>query len=144
MVSINITVDVSKLPNFEGVASKIEERSKNLIAQSLLQHLQTNSPVDHGLLRKWAPSELGDIIRITSPAEYAQYVNDGTGIYGPKGTPIYSKKVGKPLVFEADGRTVFTRKVDGIAPRRFVEQSIEQTQNEIDGLVIKATREAFQ
>lgn len=90
--------------------------------------------------------------------QYARYVNDGTGVYGPSGKPIQSKKQGKVitpkrpngvLVFEIDGKTIFAKSVKqprstlvfrvggemvhamsvrGMRGRKYVEKSISQTE----------------
>ena len=143
MVKVHITLDVSKLPNFEDLGNKLQERSMNLISQTMLRNLQNNSPYRHGHLKKWAPSKSGNMIRITTPAQYAKYVNDGTGLYGPYKTPIYSKHIGHPMAFQVGGKMVYTKMIKGIKPRKFVEKSMEETQSKIEGLVIKAVREVL-
>lgn len=63
--------------------------------------------------------------RIGSDLEYARFVHDGTGIYGPKGVPIKPKK-SKYLVFTPYGavRPVFTKEVKGMPPNPFLKNAL--------------------
>lgn len=58
-------------------------------------------------------------IEVGSALPYARMLQEGTGIYGPKGTPIVPIN-GKFLVFTIGGQLVFARSVKGTPPRRFV------------------------
>jgi hypothetical protein len=68
-------------------------------------------------------------------------MNDGTGIYGPRGQVIRPKSK-KALKFTTKGgTTVFAKYVRGIKPRRFVEKSITQTERRNDEFLIRAVME---
>lgn len=64
---------------------------------------------------------------------YAGYQEYGTGIYGPKGTPIRPKqttwKNGRPAMLtwvDPDtGQRIFAREVRGVPPKRFMHRAIE-------------------
>lgn len=60
-------------------------------------------------------------------AEYADYVDKGTGIYGPEGVPITPKTPGGVLVFDwpAAGGIIFTRRVMGTPPTRFWSDAVQ-------------------
>lgn len=91
------------------------------------------APVDDGPLRASLRTKMDVTSRMVkgwvySDLEYALYVHEGTGIYGPKGTPIKPKR-GKYLVFQARnarttasgrGNLVFARQVRGQRPQRFL------------------------
>lgn len=154
MVTVNVKVDVNNLPNFEEKTEQIQTRSLNLITQYLIRRLAKNSPVDQRYLRQWSANEEGNISKITTPAEYARYVNDGTGIYG--GSGIIRGRNGKGLSFRPNKK--WTGKVQtkgkykgfvyipyskGQKGQHFVETSIKETREKVEGLVVKATREAF-
>ena len=110
----------------------------------MIRNLQMNSPVDHGKLKKWAPvGQTDDEVIIQTPAEYAKYVNDGTGIYGPYATPIIHPSIGKPFVFQVGGKLVYTRQIMGQKGQHFVEKSIEQTQGQLKNFYIKAIHEVL-
>ena len=66
-------------------------------------------------------------VRVTCDAEYGEYQDQGTGIYGPQGRPITPKKPGGLLVFDwpAAGGVVFARKVRGTEPTRFWSSTVK-------------------
>jgi Bacteriophage HK97-gp10, putative tail-component len=83
-------------------------------------------PVDHGRLRasityQIVASPTGLVARIGSNVEYARYVEEGTGIYGPHQTPIVPVNA-SVLVFTPKGATgpVFARSVKGMKPRPYL------------------------
>jgi hypothetical protein len=97
------------------------------------------APVDNGPLRASLRVRMeytGSQVKawVYSNLEYALYVHEGTGIYGPKGTPIRPKR-GRYLVFEARnarttapgrGNLVFARQVRGARPNRFLLRALQQ------------------
>ena len=81
--------------------------------------------------------------RVGSPLNYARYLHEGTGIYGPKGRPIYpvSAKVLRfkpgrmmgPLPAGKNGTSpenrgawVFARSVKGVPPHPFLVEAFER------------------
>lgn len=110
-------------------------------------NLTTAGRVDEGRLRAsidWATAVNGNRVttRIGTSVEYARYVHDGTGIYGPKGQPIRPKRA-KVLAWEGrNPRTtpkrvrrrggqpvptnmVFAYEVKGIPPTPFLVDALE-------------------
>jgi hypothetical protein len=95
------------------------------------------APVDDGPLRASLRTKMEASARevkgwVYSDLEYALYVHEGTGIYGPKGQPIRPKN-GRFLVFEARnarttprgrGNIVFARQVRGQRPQRFLLEAL--------------------
>ena len=144
MVRVQITVDSSKMQNISQHLPQIRKKGLNYSAQGMLRHLKMNSTVDTGLLKSWFFSKISDDeVEIRTPAKYAAFVNDGTGIYGPYKTPIYSSKVGKPLAFQVGGEMVYARMVRGQKPQKFVEKSIEQTSDKLSDYFIKAVHKVL-
>ena len=128
--------------NFQEKIPMIRKKGLKYTSQGMLRQLSINSPVDQGLLRQWFFYNTSDSqIEIRTPAYYASWVNDGTGIYGPNKTPIYSNKVGKPLAFQVGGKMVYTRMIRGQKGQHFVEKSIKETEQRINQFFIKAIRE---
>lgn len=99
---------------------------------------KVNVKVDTGLLRSSITSSVdvsGSTIKgtVTADALYADFVESGTGIYGPKGTPIKPRR-GKYLVFKgAEGDTVFARQVKGSRPAPFMAPSFEDCLRQMTG-----------
>ena len=98
----------------------------------------SNSPVDHGVLKKWFSESLGsDEAVIKSPAEYAEWVNDGTRPYTI--TPT-SKKA---LYWEGADHPVKVVHHPGIKARHFVEDSLNDVNGRLDGYFLKAISEVM-
>lgn len=97
-------------------------------------------PVDEGALRSsidytTAVDAQKAHVTVGSPLEYAQYVHEGTGIYGPKQTPIVpvDKKALKFRWEPTDGRPtkskdkrgfVFFKSVKGQPPQPFLADAL--------------------
>lgn len=145
MVTVYITVhSPSVLDNLGDSMKKIKERGLSYTAQGMIRNLGRNSPVDHGLLRKWYPDTISsDEITIKTPAAYAKYVNDGTGIYGQYRTPIIHPSIGKKFAFEAGGKMVYTRMIRGQRGQKFVERSMNETRGQLKNFYIKAIHEVL-
>ncbi|MBE6508255.1 MAG: HK97 gp10 family phage protein [Methanobrevibacter sp.] len=145
MVKVIIKVDASRMQKIGPKMPEIRRKGLNYAGQGMVRNLMINSPVDHGLLRQWFFSNVSDNeIEIRTPASYAPYVNDGTGIYGPHKTPIYSKTIGKPIAFQVGGKMVYTRMIRGQKGQHFVEKSINQTRDKLGNYFIKAVREVLE
>ena len=71
--------------------------------------------------------ENGDqfVIRIVVGEVYMRYQNEGTGIYGPEGSPIVPTN-GKVLVFDGIGGTVFTPSVRGTEPTHWWDRTVAE------------------
>ena len=128
------------LDNIDGLSEKIV----NNVATNLWGNLRQESPIDHGRLRgSWSIFDDGPNQKtVKSSANYAEYVNIGTGIYGPYKTPIVHPTIGKKFAFQVNGRMVYTNIIKGIKPNPYVERSMERTQNRIPELVIKSINQA--
>ncbi|MGW0681819.1 HK97 gp10 family phage protein [Streptomyces sp. NPDC002754] len=90
------------------------------------------APVDNGPLRASItadvtanPARRNVTGRVESRLPYAIYQELGTGIYGPRGTPIRPKR-GRYLVFTPKGasRPVFARQVRGTPPKRYLTRAL--------------------
>jgi hypothetical protein len=87
-------------------------------------------PVDHGRLRSDIHLDVvtrGSVtgVRIGSSLDYALYVHEGTGIYGPRGRPILPKS-GRFLVFTPRGgsKIVFAKSVRGTPGKPFLTEAL--------------------
>lgn len=109
------------------------------VAEATRSLAVAGAPVDDGPLRaslRVRMESTGAHVKawVYSELHYALYVHEGTGIYGPKGTPIRPKR-GQFLVFEARnarttprgrGNLVFARQVRGARPNRFLLRALQQ------------------
>ncbi len=132
------------LDNIDTLGEKIVDN----VASNLQGNLKMESPVDHGRLQgSWDIFNDGPLEKtVASSANYAEYVNDGTGLYGPHKTLIKptNKKVLKftPSKGKFKGMPIYTPYSRGIKPRKFVEKSMERTSNRIPELVIHSINQA--
>ena len=140
MASFTIYVDPSSVtsklsPDKWGQA---KEQGMKYVSEELIRVLERNSPVDHGVLKKWFSESLGsDEAVIKSPAEYAEWVNDGTQPYTI--TPT-SKKA---LYWEGADHPVKVVHHPGIRGRHFVEDSLNDVNGRLDGYFLKAISEVM-
>ena len=128
---MEITVNLDDF-DLEGTMADIKKDLISVSGVKLHQFLKTNTPKDKGTLASsWKLSETGESARVTTDIPYAQYPNDGTGVFGKSGKPITPKSPNGVLVFEKGGQTIFTRKVQGQKGQKFVEKSIEELERAI-------------
>lgn len=64
--------------------------------------------------------------------KYGVYIEEGTGIYGPKGTRIKPKRA-KVLAFKSGGKMVFARSVKGMRKRPFFKPGFDASKSYIKG-----------
>ena len=140
MASFTIDINTSDLTARLSPDKLTEAKQKGLeySSQELIRVLMRNSPVDHGLLKSWFLDSLSsDEAVIKSPAEYAQWVNDGTQPYTI--TPT-SKKA---LYWEGADHPVRVVHHPGIRGRHFVEDSLNDVNGRLDGYFLKAISEVM-
>ena len=140
MASFTIDINTSDLTTRLSPDKLTEAKQKGLeySSQELIRVLMRNSPVDHGLLKSWFLDSLSsDEAVIKSPAEYAQWVNDGTQPYTI--TPT-SKKA---LYWEGADHPVRVVHHPGIKARHFVEDSLADVNGRLDGYFLRAISEVM-
>ena len=141
---VKVYLDIKEMGNVLDNIDTLGEKIVNNVATDLLSNVKRESPVDHGRLQgSWTifkdePTQA----TIGTSANYAEYVNSGTGIYGPHKTPIVHPTIGEKFAFQVNGKMVYTNIIKGIKPRRFVEKSMERTSNRIPELVIHSINQA--
>ena len=141
---VKVYLDIKEMGNVLDNIDTLGEKIVNNVATDLLSNVKRESPVDHGRLQgSWTifkdePTQA----TIGTSANYAEYVNSGTGIYGPHKTPIVHPTIWEKFAFQVNGKMVYTNIIKGIKPRRFVEKSMERTSNRIPELVIHSINQA--
>ena len=140
MASFTIDIDTTGLtsklsPDKWGQA---KEQGMKYVSEELIRVLERNSPVDHGVLKKWFSESLGsDEAVIKSPAEYAQWVNDGTRPY------TITPTTKKALYWEGADHPVKVVHHPGIKARHFVEDSLDDVNGRLDGYFLRAISEVM-
>ncbi len=62
----------------------------------------------------------GGGVTVGTNVQYARYVQEGTGIYGPGGTPIVPTSSKFLSWIGADGNRIFAKSIQGSPPRKFL------------------------
>ncbi len=140
MVEVTIDVDISGLSDKLSPDKVTEVMSKGMeyAAEETVRVLMMNSPVDHGLLRSWFISEISETeAHIRTPAEYAAYVNDGTGPY------VIEPVSAKALYWDGADHPVKRVQHPGIQGRHFVEDSISDVEGRLSEYFLKALEEVL-
>ena len=152
MASFTINISTSDLTTKLSPDKLTQAKQKGLeySSQELIRVLMRNSPVDHGLLKSWFLDSLSsDEAVIKSPAEYAQWVNDGTRPYTiyPKGLGTYvaGRQItsGSALWWPGADHPVRVVHHPGIKARHFVEDSLADVNGRLDGYFLKAISEVM-
>ena len=135
---VRIYLNIKEMGNVLDNIDTLGEKIVNNVSIDLSANIKRESPVDEGKLQgSWTIFDNGPLEKtVASSANYAEYVNSGTGIYGPHKTPIVHPTIGKKFAFKKNRKMVYTNIIKGIKPRRFVEKSISQTEKRIPELVI--------
>jgi hypothetical protein len=97
------------------------------------------APIDKGTLRgsiqispfSWSGNSGSGSVG-TGLLNYALFMEQGTGIYGPNHTPIVPTTK-KALAWYANGAWHFAKSVKGSKPRWYMRGSVEQNQTKTDG-----------
>ena len=138
MVEVTVDIDLSQLNgNFEKFP-EAKALGLDYAAQEMVRTLQSNSPVDHGLLKQWFIESLTDeeaVIR--TPAEYAAYVNYGTRphfIYPSNKKMLYWDGADHPVPYVVH---------PGTSPTLFIENSISDVEGRLAGYFLKALEEVL-
>jgi hypothetical protein len=102
------------------------------LGEAFVNAAQNNAPrrtgagADSIVIDGVSESAHGVVVRIVVGEIYMRYQNEGTGIYGPEGTPIVPH--GHVLVFDwfAAGGVVFATHVRGTEPTHWWDRTIAQ------------------
>jgi len=101
------------------------------MAHDLVNEFKEAAPKDTGFLMRNIRYQLTEEGIEFSFPYYAEYLEYGTGIYGPKGQPITPKNA-KALHWKTkDKKDVFAMKVAGMTPRPFIRPVFHQKFTEI-------------
>lgn len=135
-VSIGINSELTFKEDFKKFKKELlEETSKNG-----KMTLQENTPKDTGAGAKAYKIKKSDNQHIISnDTEYLPWVNDGTGIYGPRRQRI-TPKTKESLHFHWRGREWYLKSVRGQRPQRFVEVSMIEIERSVPQAVMIASR----
>lgn len=121
--------DLADLPSQVRRAFKDAHR---MMALELWGNIRENSPVDHGRLAgSWDLTTTGLESKVSTNVVYALFQEEGTHPYD-----IYPSSA-SALQFQIGGKVIYAKSVHhpGVEGKRYVEQSITETNNRADDLV---------
>lgn len=136
-----------EFPDYMDISERttnIQKRTIQLAADDLTSNLTDNSPVDQGKLKSWRSYKISDMeYHVKTPADYAQYPDQGTKAHGPKHKKVLAFKPSKnsPIKSTHKSGLVFFKKVKGIKAKKFVDKSLDQTKGKLDSIMIQAALE---
>ncbi|TBO60913.1 HK97 gp10 family phage protein [Streptomyces kasugaensis] len=125
-MSVHVETDIDEAAVARLVAGIVDE-----VTTATANAARRRCPVDNGPLRASIRSETrqrgSEIVgEVWSNLEYAAYVHEGTGIYGPVGRPIRPVRA-RMLSWEQRGvGRVFAREVKGQRPQPFLADALEE------------------
>ncbi|QDH93515.1 tail assembly chaperone [Gordonia phage Verity] len=134
--------------NVDAGKLRIGNRWAHRVGRRVQNEARRRAPVDEGTLRN-SIEYVVDVttrrahVTIGSPLPYARYIHEGTGIYGPRGTPIVpvSREALKFQVKGSGGKRrgrdapwVFAKSVKGIPPNPFLVDALEAVMGQVNRL----------
>lgn len=140
-MSVDLTQIEAAIREFAlGKSLSIRDR----FVETLRQHMPRRTGGLAESVEAGEPEERGGgwSTRVDVTAEYARYVNDGTGRYGPQGHDLEADELTAPMkngqhrfVFDwpAAGGIVFAKTVKGTEPTHFWERTIERWDEIVGG-----------
>lgn len=143
MIKVNIqptSQTLGLLKNLENSAEIITEAKKaGMIKATNLFRARAieKAPISTGTLRKSILTDVssnGEEGRIYSDLDYALYQEEGTGIYGPRKSPITPKKARYLRFKTKSGEIVYTKKVKGVRAKKFFSNASEYIVNQASAI----------
>jgi hypothetical protein len=117
----------------EEAAMALLRKSGLMILSVAKQRVPRNTSVLGNSLTATPPHKTGNTFQteVGTNVKYGPYQEMGTGIYGPKRTPITPKKA-KVLRFRVNGQWVSAKSVKGTKAKEYLKEGFESLQNNID------------
>lgn len=140
MIKITVFVDTNNF-NLDSKIPKFRKKLLDQLSKNTKIIFENNTPVDKGHARSaWEIRESDNQHEVFNATRYLPWVNDGTGIYGPRHAPIKPKHA-KVLHFHWKGREWFLKSVKGQKPQKFVERSMTEVMQSVESAVVIASSE---
>lgn len=112
-----------------GVAKDLLRRGKKVESAAKRNLERAPRRVDTGHLRSSINTQLLSVggklaVRVGTNVFYAIFVHDGTGVYGPKGTPIRPVTAKRLSWKTKTGSAVYAYSVKGMVPNPFLKNAV--------------------
>jgi hypothetical protein len=155
-MSLSYSVSIPQLPDLQKAFQRAPEATKSAITTAINKSLvgyqataKQLAPFDKGALRgsiQISPASWSGNTgkgSVGTNLNYAVYQETGTGIYGPRHTPITPKT--KPVLsWYSGGKWHFAKSVKGSRPRWYMKGSVEQNQSKTEGYFQQALDQVAQ
>ena len=139
---VQVIVDLSQYDNLGPRMKDIREKGLDFVALDMQRTVDKLSPIDEGLLHKWAITDKTENSRtIHSPAKYVGFVN-----YGHSQQPgrfIPGSWGSKGFEYIPGAKTGMVLKKSYVEGQHFVERAISQVTPRIDSHFKKAISEVL-
>ncbi len=134
-----ISIEIKNLESFrKAILSYPEKSVKNFndaIKSSLLiiqSSATQKAPKDTGNLKAGWEINIGTLKgTLRNKMDYAIFVHEGTGIYGPMKRAITPKSKSF-LAWQKDGVWRFARSVKGMKPRPFLQEAVDEKSDQVN------------
>ncbi|MFG2225389.1 HK97 gp10 family phage protein [Streptomyces sp. NPDC048644] len=125
-MSVRVTTDLDEAALARVIAGVVDD-----VTTEVANAARRRCPVDDGQLRASIRSETrqrgSEVVgEVWSSLEYAAYVHEGTGIYGPTGRPIRPVRARVLSWQPQGGGRVFAREVRGQRPQPFLADALAE------------------
>ncbi len=143
---IEMILDEAQVNKIMEIPKQAGIKAFSYFAQEVWRGFKIEAPVAHGRLAGSFNLKKNDDFEyvIQSGVEYARYVAEGTGLYGPNKTEIVIEpKVKECLHFVWQGMEIFAKRVHvkGMKPNPYHERAFQGGINRIDEFIRRALRE---
>lgn len=127
---VNLTIEVEGLEDIRALPAltqRVVSRAVQLAALDIWGNVAKEAPVDHGRLAgSFEVNRQSDLQwSIYTNVNYAAFVHEGTGLYGPSRRRITPRNA-SVLAFEVMGKQVFTKSVAGQAPNPYADRAVKR------------------
>lgn len=128
----NLNTVVEAFKKAPAVVNDQLQRGVKEAGKTILTIEKKEAPVGTGNLRRLIQFSYSPISAMVWPsAGYAVFVNEGTGLYGPRKDFIRPKRA-KVLAFKKGGKMIFAKKVKGQKANPFVERTRDLAESKIN------------
>ena len=136
---MELVVDLPKeIPNFSKMSKAAIKYFLNMSSEQLVNDIKDFTPRrDNDLFEAWTPLLSNMELRVRNNKEYARYVEEGTGLYGPNHRRIEAKG-SSPMHADIGGEIIFFWSHKGFEGRHMAEKGLEKFRARIPILAAEA------
>jgi HK97 gp10 family phage protein len=132
---MSLTVQIEHLDQFINDVKKAGGDARPLVnaaltnsATRIQRNIRQRAPHRTGALQRSVQYEVNyPSAKVEVEEKYGQYIEQGTGVYGPKGTRI-TPKTAKAMRWNGIGGVVFAKSIKGMKARPFFKPGVEESQ----------------